>query len=134
MEKRIWRITVIALSVFILCMLAGCAKKKSKKPEFASKGAFEAAVTIAFQSYGIIGAQIPNDSNLMVMYAKGDFVGTYKQNEAELQTLFRTWLGKLHDFKTNDETVGILVREGLTEVFHASRDKKGQVFFQIMGQ
>ena len=134
MGKRIWWITVIILTTAAFCIFAGCSTKKSKKPEFASKGAFEAAVTIAFQPYGILGAQIPNDSNMMVMYCRGNFVDIYQQNQEAIQRLFRTWLDKLHDFKANDEVVGILVREGLKEVFHASRDSKGQAFFQIMGQ
>jgi hypothetical protein len=134
MGKSIWWLAIIILTAFVLSMFAGCSSKKSKKPEFASKGEFEAAVTIAFKPYGIIGAQIPNNSNLMVMYAKGDFMDTYQKNEDDLQRLFRTWLDKLYTFKGSKESVGIMVRQGLKEVLHASRVRKGQVLFQIMGQ
>ena len=131
-RTNVCRLINVILSILIVCCYIGCSGDGSKQSRFASKQEFESAITVSFHTYAIIGAQIPDDSNLMLMYAKGDFLKIYDQNEEELKQLFRDWLNHLYEFKGKKEAVGILVRQGLKDVFHASRDRKGNVFFRPM--
>jgi len=123
-----WSVVVLVASACLLCLFLGCSKSGKTSP-YTSAPEFEAAVTIAFQPYGIIGAQVRADSSLILLYTTGDFLQTYDANKATLQQLFRTWLDRLYDFRNKKEAVGIVVRRGQTDLMHASRDLKGKVVF-----
>ena len=123
---------ITVLSICTLYFWLGCSKDSGKKSPYSSTPEFESAVTIAFQPYGIIGAQVRGDSNLLLMYTTSDFLKTYDQDNEELQRLFRTWLDRLYAFRNKKEAVGIVVRRGQIDLIHASRDLKGKVVFSRM--
>ena len=122
--------SVALLLMVLLFICLGCSKKERDQPQFATRSELETAVTVAFHAYGVIGAQVREDSNLMLMYVKGDFLQTYTQNEDEINQLFSTWLDKYYRFKGKKEAVGILVKKGQQDLFHASRDRDGNIYFR----
>jgi hypothetical protein len=122
--------SVSTILMVLLCIYFGCSKKEQDQPQYATRSELETAITVAFHAYGVIGAQVHEDSNLMLMYVKGDFLKTYTQNEDEMNQLFRTWLDRYYRFKGKKEAVGILVRKGQQDLFHASRDRDGNVYFR----
>ena len=124
--------SVLSILMVLLCIYLGCSKKEKDQPQFAARSELETAVTVAFHAYGVIGAQVREDSNLMLVYVKGDFLQTYTQNEDEINQLFRTWLDQYYRFKGKKEAVGILVKKGQQDLFHASRDRDGKVYFRRM--
>jgi hypothetical protein len=132
-KELLQRYRVLAiLMVFCLSAFIGCSGKKDKGLQFASKYELETGFTVAFHSYGIIGAQISDNSNLMLAYTNGDFLTFYDKNADEMKELFHTWLDYLYRFKGSKEAVGILIRQGRKDLFHASRDRKGKVYFRKM--
>jgi hypothetical protein len=124
-------IVLIALMLLLVCLR--CSSDKKSKSQFTTRYELENALTVAFHSYGVIGASIEDDSNLMVVYARQDFLKTYRGNTEELNALFDTWLDHLYQFKGKKQVVGILVRHNRSDLFHASRDRDGKCRFRVMG-
>jgi hypothetical protein len=121
-----FRVSITFLLMSVIILLVGCAKKQR---QFGTRYELENSFTMAFQNYGVYGATIDDDSYLMLVWVKGDFGAVYKENEKELQKLFRTWLDYLYQFKGADKAVGILIKQGSTDLFHASRDENGKYSF-----
>ena len=72
--STIFRISIfLLLSVIILSV--GCAKKQR---QFGTRYELENSFTMAFQNYGVYGATVDKDSNLMQVWVKGEHKGNVK--------------------------------------------------------
>ena len=127
--SKAYRIFIVLLCAGVIILSLGCTKKQR---QFGTRYELENSCTMALQSFGAYGARIYDDSHLMEVYVKGDFGAVYKEHEKELKKLFRTWLDHLYRFKGTNEAVGILVKQGKLELFHASRDEKGKYSFRSL--
>ncbi len=127
----VFRILTSIFLMSVIILSGGCSKEQ---PQFGTRQDLENSFTMAFQSYGVFGAIIKDDSYLMQVWAKGDFLAVYQEHEEELKKLFSNWLDHLYRFKGADKAVGILVKKGKTDLFHASRDRKGKYSFRPFDQ
>ncbi len=126
-----FRVLTAILLMSMIILSIGCSKKQ---PQFEIRQDLENSLTMAFQSYGVFGASIKDDSYLMQVWVKEDFLAVYQEHEQELKELFSIWLDHLYRFKGADKAVGILVKKDKTNVFHASRDQEGKYSFRPFGQ
>ena len=127
----VFRILISILLMLMIILTNGCSKEQ---PQFETRHELENSFTTAFQSYGVYGATIEDDAYLMQVWVKGDFLAVYQENEEEIKKLFSTWLDHLYRFKGTDKAVGVLVKKGKTDLFHASRDRQGRYSFRPFGQ
>ena len=125
------RFTLLIFLVFLsMFLLIGCSGEKTKTPQFSNKQELENVCAVAFHAYGAYGAQLPEDSNLMLIYVKDDFLAIYDQKSEEINKECRIWLENIHHFLGNNEVAGILIRQKNRDLFHASRDQDGKFYFR----